>query len=990
MVDNDRLRRLFMMMSDVYPIALQLQMENEASDFGGLPIGTLNEVIELCLAEELTQSVKELVHRRFSSWDAVDESETWTKSTPKQSEPRRNLIYRRLGIPEGFFNQLTTVFPRYEPIEKTIWSAVLEGLNNDLGEEVANSVSKASSAIVQKILSARKTKSGAVKGMVVGHVQSGKTQNMIAVAAQLIDEGIDLVIVLAGTKELLRIQTQERFDQQLCGRATAEYGPGEYTPEEKAKFIKHSRMVHRLTTRTRDFKEDNDSLGYLKLDQLHRQPSVLVVKKNKNQLQALMKRIKKLNGNSGEGIRALILDDECDSASPNSATDASDVQEHTATNKNLRQLLDLLPSSVYVGYSATPYANICIDVGGSDIYPDDFVHVLPYPTGYHGYESFFDIDNLRDYPEERDANWINWERINFRLSSGPNDNPAAEQVSLEEAIDDWVIAGAIKLWRLDRNPELAASNKQMRYHTLLYHDSHKTENHNLIAEELRALWEKLNLTNSGFKGNGEDVLARLGIRFPNFLETFQDSRYNEKYDFPLSIEDIYVQINRVIHCSNMDIEVIEQASNGAGHPSDSAVVVINKDSVKAFKWDQRSLQMKGEKFGYKPTDFEFCKIIIGGNMMSRGFTVEGLTTVYFGRCSKQADTLLQMCRWFGYRDGYRDVMRIFFQPLQRQGKEDILSPAELLERFRLFGCVDRDIRELLEAEQDNWNLGEDIQAPLIARLVTRYFNTMGERFPLKLTAKANGWTMDPVRRTLGERYRFDPLSLEPEKRKITWDSFVDRLSNLAFEDSMSVVERPENRPKGKNSVSWLVAHVDSDVVKTMIAKTVIKPSKSFADIEDLANLALSNGDVQCVLLVRTLLANGNRWQATIGSNSKTLYAGRADLTNGLSSPITSGGPIDRSIDGALGRQDCLKEGDVLSTQLPFKNRATTNFNVVVLVVHVTAEITTAEDKNSYPAVGASLYFSDALRESVSPTVPVPHRTKDSKGNQRSNFVKQGN
>jgi hypothetical protein len=267
---------------------------------------------------------------------------------------------------------------------------------------------------------------------------------------------------------------------------------------------------------------------------------------------------------------------------------------------------------------------------------------------------------------------------------------------------------------------------------------------------------------------------------------------------------------------------------------------------------------------------------------------------------------------------------------------------------------------------------------------------MGERFPLKLTAKANGWTMDPVRRTLGERYRFDPLSLDPEKRKIVWDSFVDRLSNLAFEDSKSVVERPENKPNGKNSVSWLMAQVDCDVVKTMIAKTVIKPSKSFADIEDLANLALSNGDVQCVLLVRTLLANGNRWQATIGSNSKNLYAGRADLTNGLNSPITSGGPIDRSIDGALGRKDCLKEGDKLSTQIPFTNRATTNFNVVVLVVHVTAEIASAEDKSSYPAIGASLYFSDALRESVSPVVPVPHRTKDSKGNQRSTFVKQGN
>jgi hypothetical protein len=53
------------------------------------------------------------------------------------------------------------------------------------------------------------------------------------------------------------------------------------------------------------------------------------------------------------------------------------------------------------------------------------------------------------------------------------------------------------------------------------------------------------------------------------------------------------------------------------------------------------------------------KILVGGAKLSRGFTVEGLTVTYYRRSTNQADSLMQMGRWFGFRHGYRDLVRLY-------------------------------------------------------------------------------------------------------------------------------------------------------------------------------------------------------------------------------------------------------------------------------------------------------------------------------------------
>ena len=69
------------------------------------------------------------------------------------------------------------------------------------------------------------------------------------------------------------------------------------------------------------------------------------------------------------------------------------------------------------------------------------------------------------------------------------------------------------------------------------------------------------------------------------------------------------------------------------------------------------LTLREERLDYTQGPGVF--IVVGGNILSRGLTLEGLVTSFFIRTSSAYDTLLQMGRWFGYRRGYGDLPRIW-------------------------------------------------------------------------------------------------------------------------------------------------------------------------------------------------------------------------------------------------------------------------------------------------------------------------------------------
>ncbi|MCZ8099851.1 MAG: endonuclease, partial [Burkholderiales bacterium] len=226
------------------------------------------------------------------------------------------------------------------------------------------------------------------RGLVVGHVQSGKTANMTAVIAKALDAGYDTVIVLAGLTNKLRHQTQLRLYSDLVRRnplnwqvLTANEVDRDFRAPAQGGFLSHS---------------DKAQLA--------------VVKKNVSPLDELRNAINETFPAVLRQLRVLVIDDECDQASVNSARGELDM---TAINQRIRELLSLMPAVTYVGYTATPFANVLINpyrVDGQeldDLYPRDFITALPKPGRYFGTEQLFgkppvDAENIRPAEEGLD------------------------------------------------------------------------------------------------------------------------------------------------------------------------------------------------------------------------------------------------------------------------------------------------------------------------------------------------------------------------------------------------------------------------------------------------------------------------------------------------------------------------------------------------------------------------------------------------------------
>ncbi|MFN6952530.1 MAG: beta-1,4-mannanase, partial [Albidovulum sp.] len=205
------------------------------------------------------------------------------------------------------------------------------------------------------------------RGLVVGHVQSGKTANMTAVIAKALDAGYDTVILLAGLTNKLRHQTQLRLYSDLVRRNPLNW------------------QVLTSNEVDRDFRAPPQG-GFLSHSD---KAQLAVIKKNVSPLGELRKAIRETLPAVLQQLRVLVIDDECDQASVNSARGELDM---TAINHRIRELLGLLPAVTYVGYTATPFANVLINpyrVDGQeldDLYPRDFITALPKPDRYFGTE----------------------------------------------------------------------------------------------------------------------------------------------------------------------------------------------------------------------------------------------------------------------------------------------------------------------------------------------------------------------------------------------------------------------------------------------------------------------------------------------------------------------------------------------------------------------------------------------------------------------------
>ncbi|MFD3903580.1 Z1 domain-containing protein [Streptomyces sp. CB04723] len=626
-----------------------------------------------------------LWHRTLTGWDLAEQAD-WSTAPPRTDE-RRADAYDRLGFDTALRKALDHAVPVFKEPGPTVisttptwwysrdtaavrsfyWSAYERLLRRKGWSDAAVAgLDEASHAVVERLADPTRPDAYGARGLVVGYVQSGKTANFTGVTAKAIDAGYRLVIVLGGTLNLLRGQTQRRLDMELIGQENILRGADPADPEAligvdyqddedwPEKFVSHQGRpsllgafdIERLTTRDDDYKSLATGIRALEFDKQNRtQPlyapdnlhgaaaRVMVVKKNKSVLSKLIKDLKKIGGPLLSEIPTLIIDDESDQASVNT-TDPKKWEEgkvtRTAINGQISQLLGLLPRAQYVGYTATPFANVFVDPGdGDDIFPRDFLISLPRPTGYMGVQDFHDLDRT-DESAVGSA-----ERAHVR---GIYDDAHGDR--LAEALDAFILTGALKLYRAAQDPSLES---HFRHHTMLVHESVRMAEHADLALRISSMWHQAGYT-------GQEGHSRLEALFTSDFLPFAE----HGLPTPASYGELRPHVSRA-----------RQLINSGGTP----VLVVNGDTERDY--DQPDLD-----FDRTPNVW---KILVGGTKLSRGFTVEGLTVTYYRRRTQQADTLMQMGRWFGFRPGYRDLVRLYIgraEPVGKTGTVDLYEAFE--------------------------------------------------------------------------------------------------------------------------------------------------------------------------------------------------------------------------------------------------------------------------------------------------------------------------
>lgn len=447
------------------------------------------------------------------------------------------------------------------------------------------------------------------RGLVIGHVQSGKTANYTGLVGKAADAGYKFIIVVAGIHNNLRKQTQERLDEAFIGRSS--------DPQDR-KLIGvglNAGYPHpaTLTNILNDFNKKTANDSGWKLNDFSK-PIVLVIKKNTSTLTALHTWLKDLNAVGDQQISdvpMLFIDDEADNASIN--TNKEDL-DPTKINSLIRRILRLFAKSNYVGYTATPFANILINPDAYDdeirdeLFPRDFIYCLDAPNTYFGAEKVF----LNDESSKSILRPINDAEDFLSFSHKREDSVVELPPSLYRALDTFLVARAIRNQRGHSNKHCSMMINVSRFVPIQ-----------------KAVRDFLSLREKYIR---EAVLANYmmpeSVSSQNtYMQDLKIAYLAEYSDVGMTWEQVKVELNSVF--DHIHLYVINSKS----------------DEVLDFK--------KYEKAGVGLT-----AVAIGGLSLSRGLTVEGLTVSYMYRNTKMYDTLMQMGRWFGYRPNYEDLCRV--------------------------------------------------------------------------------------------------------------------------------------------------------------------------------------------------------------------------------------------------------------------------------------------------------------------------------------------
>jgi hypothetical protein len=482
---------------------------------------------------------------------------------------------------------------------------------NNLPPDVITTLDLATDQILGRLGNPKKETAWDRRGMVVGHVQSGKTANYAGLICKAADAGYRLIIVIAGIHNNLRNQTQERIDEGFIGRDTGRMsssvpgsrtiGVGRYDDGRPPVSLTTSKSDFNKTTAT----NNRSQIGSYNV------PVVLVIKKNPNTLRNL---IDWLRENSARGDAEmidqpmLVIDDEADNASINTRYSKNEV---TTINGQIRDLLQIFHRSCYVAYTATPFANIFIDPDevdemlGEDLFPKHFIIGLDTPSNYFGGKKVF-IEGLPDDGPPEFLRFIDdnedilpiVHKIDMEVSSLP--------ASLVTAVRAFLIARTLRNLRGQGN----------NHCSMLVNASRFTRVQGLLRNRLH---ETLDLILNSIRVNG--LLGERALSDPEIAALYavwKDEYSHTEFEWSDILPAMFDAV------AGAKVVEVNSSSNGLDYN-------VNTQTV----------------------------IAVGGFSLSRGLTLEGLMVTWFLRNTKMYDTLMQMGRWFGYRHGYQDLCRIW-------------------------------------------------------------------------------------------------------------------------------------------------------------------------------------------------------------------------------------------------------------------------------------------------------------------------------------------
>lgn len=712
------------------------------------------------------------------------------------------------------------------------WRRYSEMLESKMSWTVVDALDKSTDSVLGLLEDPRREGPWDRRGLVVGHVQSGKTGNYTGLICKAADAGYKIIIVLAGLHNNLRSQTQMRLDEGFLGYETHPAAADIRTIGvgliDKDPAIRPNYVTNR--TDRGDFNASRAAALGISPEQ---RPWLFVVKKNKTVLNRLLHWIQghvsdAQEKDSGRKIVThlplLLIDDEADHASVDTGEqlydqDGQPDDEHqpTAINSAVRRILHTFTRSAYVGYTATPFANIFIheqnetSAEGPDLFPSSFIINLAASSSYVGPAQVFGLlgpegrtEGLPLYREVSDhssedgkSGWMPHSHRNGYIPKA--DGPDAIPLSLQKAIDSFFLTMAARVLR----------GQGKDHASMLIHVTRFTSVQKAVLDQVEDYVKSLKQRLSRRVGHEKAEARMRQLWEDDFIPTSAKART----DFPA-----FGPIPELPDFESI-LEILPDVI------SDTDVRMINGTAKDALDYADR-----GEK-GLKV-------IAIGGDKLSRGLTLEGLCTSYFLRTSKMYDTLMQMGRWFGYRPSYIDLCRLY-------------TTRELTEWFGHIADASEELREEFDLMAASGATPREFGLKVQSHPVLMVTSRLKMRSARSLMLSFSGQVVETI-----------SLFSDRDTLKRNFDATVRLVGRLGEGESDPVRERGGSRQSWKgrlwenvsseNIISFLTdyrTHSDAYKVNSKLLAEFVNAMNGSGELTDWTVAVVGGGQGQSVELV---------------------------------------------------------------------------------------------------------------------------------------------